>query len=130
VQRDIIADRAIACRVVPTRPDVAVDPRTPCIIGVARRTWRDRSAPEPIDQWRTSPRAAADDAGCPSALTALDTLRVVFCQSWQYDDPATRLAERLGCPAGGRAVLGTRRIRPPAAGGRTPPPTWPGAGPD
>jgi len=79
---------------------VAVDPRTPCIIGVARRTWRDRSAPEPIDQWEDVARAAADDAGCPSALTALDTLRVVFCQSWQYDDPATRLAERLGARPG------------------------------
>jgi len=75
---------------------VAVDPRTPCIVGVARRTWRDQSAPEPLDLWEDVARAAAADAGSPSALAALDSLQVVYCQSWQYDDPAARLAERLG----------------------------------
>ena len=79
---------------------MAVDPRTPCIIGVARRTWRDRSAPEPLDQWEDVARAAAADANCPSALVALDALQVVFCQSWQYDDPAARLADRLGARPG------------------------------
>ena len=75
---------------------MAVDPRTPCIVGVARRTWRDQAAPEPLDLWEDVARSAADDAGCPSALAAIDSLQVVFCQSWQYDDPAARLAERLG----------------------------------
>lgn len=41
-------------------------------------------------------RAAAADAGCPAALSTLDSLQVVYCQSWQYDDPAGRLADRLG----------------------------------
>jgi len=79
---------------------VAVDPRTPCIVGVARRTWRDRSAPEPLDLWEIVARAAADDAGCPTALAAVDSLQVVYCQSWQYDDACARLAERLGARPG------------------------------
>ena len=79
---------------------MAVDPRTPCIIGVARRTWRGRSAPEPLDLWEDVARADADDAGCPTALAAVDSLQVVFCQSWQYDDPAARLAARLGARPG------------------------------
>ena len=29
-------------------------------------------------------------------LAAADSLQVVFCQSWQYDDPPRRLADRLG----------------------------------
>ncbi len=73
-----------------------VDPRTPCIIGVARRTWRDQPAPEPLDLWEDVARSAADDASSPSALASIGNLQVVFCQSWQYDDPAGRLAERLG----------------------------------
>ncbi|HEX7443909.1 MAG TPA: hypothetical protein VF320_08480, partial [Acidimicrobiales bacterium] len=79
---------------------MTVDPRTPCIIGVARRTWRDRSAPEPLDLWEDVARSAAHDAGCPSALTTIDNLQVVYCQSWQYDDPTARLAERLGARPG------------------------------
>jgi len=71
-----------------------------CVIGVARRTWRDRSAPEPLDQWEDVARSAAHDAGCPSALGTIDNLQVVYSQSWQYDDPTARLAERLGARPG------------------------------
>jgi len=79
---------------------VPVDPRTPCIIGVARQTWRDHSAPEPVDMWEQVALAAAYDAGCPGSLSGIGSLQVVFCQSWQYDDPAARLAERLGARPG------------------------------
>jgi len=75
---------------------VPVDPRSPCIIGAARRTWRQEPAPEPLTLWEEVAHAAADDAGRPSALGDIDSLQVVFCQSWQYDDPGARLAERLG----------------------------------
>ena len=44
--------------------------------------------------------AAAEDAGCPGSLPEIENLQVVFCQSWQYDDPAGRLAERLGARPG------------------------------
>jgi acetyl-CoA C-acetyltransferase len=76
------------------------DPRATCIIGVARQTWHAADAPdgapEPLDMWEHVARAAADDAGVPGGLAALESIDVVFTQSWQYDDPAARLAERLG----------------------------------
>jgi len=50
--------------------------------------------------WEEAARAAAGDAagklGAAGLLTELDALRIVFSQSWDYDDPARRLAERLG----------------------------------
>ena len=73
-----------------------VDPHTPCIIGVARHTWRQEPAPEPLTMWEEVARSAAADAGCPGALADLNSLQVVYCQSWEYDDPCARLAERLG----------------------------------
>jgi acetyl-CoA C-acetyltransferase len=74
---------------------MAVDPRSPCIIGVAQETFRD-GAPEPLDMWERVARAAADDAGVPRAAQDIDNLQVVYTQSWNYDDPAGRLAARLG----------------------------------
>ena len=37
--------------------------------------------------WEEMARAAAADAGVPGALAALESIDVVFTQSWQYDDP-------------------------------------------
>ena len=70
----------------------------PCIIGVAQRTWRDSNtaAPEPLEMWEDVSRAAADDAGLKGDLSELTNLQVVYTQSWSYDDPPARLAERLG----------------------------------
>lgn len=78
-----------------------VDPRTPCIIGVARRTWHpdqvgEEGAPEPLVMWEEVARAAAADAGAPGAVERLDAIELVYSQTWQYDDPVARLAERLG----------------------------------
>ena len=73
-----------------------VDPRTPCLIGVAQETTRPPGpAPEPLDSWVRVAQAAADDAGNPSALDRLDSVQVVYCQTWPYDDPTGRLVERL-----------------------------------
>jgi acetyl-CoA C-acetyltransferase len=78
----------------------ATDPRAPCIIGVARRTWHPADvpdgAPEPLAMWDEMARAAAADAGAPGALSQLESIDVVYSQSWQYDDAPGRLAERLG----------------------------------
>ncbi len=80
----------------------AVDPRAPCLIGVGQRTWHpdevgDEGAPEPLVMWEDVARRAADDAGVGSTvLDCLDSLQIVYCQTWQYDDPAARLAEALG----------------------------------
>lgn len=69
------------------------DPRSPCVIGVAQYVSRpdDGPCPEPLDLWASCVREAAGDA-----LAKVESLQVVYCQSWQYDDPAGRLAEELG----------------------------------
>jgi acetyl-CoA C-acetyltransferase len=46
--------------------------------------------------WAEMARSAADDSGGRDVLHRLGRIDVVYCQSWQYDDPAGRLAERLG----------------------------------
>ncbi len=56
--------------------------------------------------WETVARSAAADAGCPDALSYLQSLQVVYCQSWEYDDPCARLAERLGADPGRRSYSG------------------------
>ncbi len=74
------------------------------MIGVARRTWHPEhevAAPEPLDMWTEIALAAAHDASAPlDPLKRIDDLNVVHCQSWQYDDPALRLGERLGLAPG------------------------------
>jgi acetyl-CoA C-acetyltransferase len=76
---------------------VAVDPRSPCLIGVAQRTVRGGDAPEPLDLWEdVCRRAAADASARGDVLGAVESLQIVYCQSWRYDDPPGRLAERLG----------------------------------
>ena len=79
-----------------------VDPRAPCLIGVAQRTWHKEDtgadgAPEPLVMWEEVARAAADDTGVGArVLETLDGIDVVFCQTWQYDDAVARLAARIG----------------------------------
>jgi acetyl-CoA C-acetyltransferase len=73
------------------------DPRALCVIGVAQHTVRPPGpAPEPLDSWEQVARAAAEDAGVPDLLSSLDSIQVVYCQSWSYDEPTGRLADRLG----------------------------------
>jgi acetyl-CoA C-acetyltransferase len=80
----------------------AVDPRSPCIIGVGSHTWHaqdvgDGVAPEPLAMWEHVARAAADDSrAAHQVLDAVDSVNLVYCQTCQYDDPPARLAERLG----------------------------------
>jgi len=86
-----------------------IDPRTPCVIGVAQRTVRplDGPSPEPLDLWEQVCRAAVADSGAAGdVLAAVDLLSVVFCQSWPYDDPAGRLAVRLGASRARRVYSG------------------------
>ncbi|HEY2814712.1 MAG TPA: acetyl-CoA acetyltransferase [Acidimicrobiales bacterium] len=77
-----------------------VDPRSPCIVGVAQSISRpeDGPSPEPLDSWELVVRAAIDDAGARDGgvLDAVESLQIVYCQSWQYDDPPDRLCDRLG----------------------------------
>jgi len=72
-------------------------PRALCIIGVAQQTTLPPGpAPEPLDSWEQVATAAAVDAGVPDVLRTIDSLQIVYCQSWQYDDPIGRLADRIG----------------------------------
>ncbi len=79
-----------------------INPRSPCIIGVAARTWHPdevgiAGAPEPLAMWEEVARAAAADATVRTDLLAqLESLQIVYCQTWQYDDAVARLAGRLG----------------------------------
>jgi acetyl-CoA C-acetyltransferase len=78
---------------------VTVDPRSPCIIGAAQMVARpaDGPAPEPLEMWERMCRAAATDAHAThDVLAAVESLQIVYCQSWQYDDPPGRLSDRLG----------------------------------
>ena len=94
----------------------AVDPRAPCIVGVGSRTWHpadtgEAGAPEPLVMWDEVTRAAADDSRA-AVLDRLDAVDIVYCQTWQYDDPVDRLCGRLG--------VSPRRRRYSGIGGTTP----------
>ena len=70
------------------------DPRALCVIGAAQHTVRDGAAPEPLISWAEQAREAA--TGLDDALSQLDSIQVVYCQTWPYDDPVGRLADELG----------------------------------
>lgn len=94
---------------------MTVDRRSPCVIGVGQFVSRpeDGPAPEPLEQWETVIRGAADDAAAEQAvLSRLDALRIVYSQSWQYDDPPGRLCERLGIDPRVREYAGIGGTRP------------------
>lgn len=56
--------------------------------------------------WEEVARQAADDAGAPGAPSSVESLHVVYCQSWTYDDPVARLAARLGAEPKGQRYSG------------------------
>jgi acetyl-CoA C-acetyltransferase len=75
---------------------VTIDPRAPCLIGAAQLVWRpdDGYAPEPLVLWERVARDACTQGRVdPSTIERLD---IVYCQSWQYDDPVARLSAALG----------------------------------
>ena len=70
-----------------------------CIIGAAQRTVRKEEgpAPEPLALWEEVSRKAVADAGAQGdLLAAIQSVRLMYCESWRYDEPARRLTERLG----------------------------------
>ena len=89
---------------------MTIDGRTPCIVGVGSHTWRSE-VPEPLEMWETVTRAAEADAGA-GLIERLDAIDIVYCQTWQYDDPVGRLADRLG--------VAPRRRQYSGIGGTTP----------
>jgi len=78
-----------------------MDPRTPCLIGAAQRTVREQPGPEPLRLWEGVAREAAREARLP--VERLDSIQLVYTDSWQYDSPVGRLADRLGAAPRHRA---------------------------
>src|SRR5436305_453768 len=66
----------------------------PCIIGVATHTWRGLDAPEPLEMWAEVVADAALDSDAVGIVGRIDSLEVVYCQTWQYDDAAWFPIER------------------------------------
>lgn len=85
---------------------MTIDPRTPVLIGVGQATWREAPGPEPLEMWAEVAQQAASDTGVTDVLGALDSLQVVYCMSWPYDDPVARLADALGTSPGHRHYSG------------------------
>ncbi|MBM3673560.1 MAG: hypothetical protein FJW88_01205 [Actinobacteria bacterium] len=79
---------------------MAVDPRTPVIVGTGQVSQREAdpaAALEPVDLLATAARAADADARARrSLLDTVDTIAVVDILSWKYPDPGALLARRLG----------------------------------
>ncbi len=71
----------------------------PVIIGAAQFTNRPSGtgdAVEPVEMMARVARAAAEDAGAPGLLTALDSVQVVNMLGWSYPNAPGMLAERIG----------------------------------
>lgn len=80
---------------------MALDPRTPVLVGAAQLSRRvDRGEPplEPVDLLAEAARRAADDAGSSAVLPGVESVRVVSIFCWRYTDPGRLVAERIGVP--------------------------------
>lgn len=85
---------------------MALDPRTPVVVGVGQVTCHpDRSRPpaerpEPLDLMVQALHAALEDAtgvgGSGRLAAKVGSVRVVNCLGWRTADPAALVAERLG----------------------------------
>lgn len=92
---------------------MALDPRTPVLVGAGQVVQREAPevALEPVALMAEAARRAAHDAGAPSLLAAVGSVRVVRAVSWRYGDPGALVAERIGAqpahtgvsPMGGNA---------------------------
>ncbi len=81
--------------------------RRPVIVGIAQFSQKlddPRLALSPLDLMEKTIRAAAQDAGAPRLVGALDAIAVPR-GIWRYGDPGRLLAERLGS-SGARTLYG------------------------
>jgi acetyl-CoA C-acetyltransferase len=77
---------------------MALDPRTPVVVGVAQTLRRPdpAEATDPVDMMVEALRLAADDSGGDGLLEKADSVRVAAVLSWRYTDPGAIVATRLG----------------------------------
>jgi acetyl-CoA C-acetyltransferase len=87
---------------------MALDPRTPVLIGVGQwsnRVDRGEPAVEPADMMAEALRRAGEDSGAGArVLAGADAVRVSQSLSRQYPNPARLVAERLGATPRDEAV--------------------------
>lgn len=76
-----------------------IDDRLPVLVGVGQVNHTDGDAPDPIDLLVEASRRAADDAGAPSLLGQVQSVRVVHILSRGYPDPGRLLADALSIGA-------------------------------
>lgn len=82
---------------------MALDPRTPVIVGVGQVNQREESpSTEPVDLMAAAAREAAD----PRVLAAVDSVRVVNLLSWRYRDPGLLLGRMIGAPGAATQYTG------------------------
>jgi acetyl-CoA C-acetyltransferase len=80
---------------------MALDPRTPVLVGVGAVTQRDvdlELAKEPVDLMVDALVGAAEDAGTRALLEQADTIAVPK-GIWMYRDPGRLVADRVGARA-------------------------------
>jgi len=93
---------------------MAIDPRTPVIIGtgqVLQRSDSPADAMDPVAMMVEAIRAASSDAGL-SSVPSPDSIRVVGLLAWNYGNPAHFIAQDLG--------LSPRELGLSGMGGNTP----------
>lgn len=93
---------------------MAIDPRTPVIIGtgqVLQRSDSPADAMDPVAMMVEAIRAASSDAGL-SSVPSPDAIRVVGLLAWNYGNPAHFIAQDLG--------LSPRELGLSGMGGNTP----------
>jgi acetyl-CoA C-acetyltransferase len=87
---------------------MALDPRTPVLVGVGQwsnRVDRGEPAVEPADMMAEALRRAAEDSGAGArALVGADAVRVSRSLSRHYRNPARLVAERVGATPCDEAV--------------------------
>lgn len=68
------------------------------LVGTGQLTQKvaPEEALEPVDMIAEAARRAADDAGAPGLLQAIDSVRIVSLLSWRYADPGALVASRIG----------------------------------
>ncbi|HYD08590.1 MAG TPA: acetyl-CoA acetyltransferase [Acidimicrobiales bacterium] len=77
---------------------MALDPRTPVLVGTGQLSQKvaPEEALEPIDMMAEAARRAAEDAGAPGMLAAVDSVRIVALLSHRYRDPGALVGARIG----------------------------------
>ncbi len=71
--------------------------RAPCVVGVGQVVSHssDPGDTEPLELWAQACALAVADTRSARGVRAVDRVAVVRCDSWSYDEPARRLAQRL-----------------------------------